>query len=64
MDCPHLCASLLFPDPQMMSLGISPFPKGTGDLISGIVGGLTLTNHDGSIIPVKNLSSEIEVRAT
>ncbi|XP_048825578.1 polycystic kidney disease protein 1-like 2 [Brienomyrus brachyistius] len=48
-------------DVRMMSLGVSPFPKGTGDLISGIVGGLTLTNHDGSIIPVKNLSSEIEI---
>nr|XP_023646474.1 polycystic kidney disease protein 1-like 2 [Paramormyrops kingsleyae] len=48
-------------DVRMMSLGISPFPKGTGDLISGIVGGLTLTNHDGSVIPVKNLSSEIEI---
>lgn len=46
---------------QMMSFPMSPFPAQSDFDISGTVGGLRLTSPSGHLIPVKNLSENIEV---
>uniref|UniRef100_W5M8L2 Polycystin 1 like 2/pseudo n=1 Tax=Lepisosteus oculatus TaxID=7918 RepID=W5M8L2_LEPOC len=48
-------------DLRMMCLGVNPYSVGEGDLISGMVGGLSLTRKNGSAIPVFNLTQEIEI---
>ncbi|XP_072517247.1 polycystin-1-like protein 2 [Salminus brasiliensis] len=48
-------------DVRMVSFGMNPFTWSKGDPISGAVGGLSLTRENGSVIPVANLSEEIEV---
>lgn len=54
---------VLFYLPQMLSFGTNPFSWNKSDPISGAVGGLSLTRENGSVIPVVNLSEEIEVRS-
>lgn len=46
---------------QMMSFPQSPFPARSPLDVSGTIGGLSLTSPSGQLIPVKNLSENIEV---
>ncbi|XP_067257323.1 polycystin-1-like protein 2 [Chanodichthys erythropterus] len=48
-------------DVRMTSFGINPFSWSEGDRISGSVGSLSLTKMNGSVIPVANLTEEIEI---
>ncbi|XP_051994643.1 polycystic kidney disease protein 1-like 2 [Xyrauchen texanus] len=48
-------------DVRMTSFGINPFSRCKGELISGAVGSLSLTYKNGSVIPVANLTEEIEI---
>ncbi|XP_039081859.1 polycystic kidney disease protein 1-like 2 [Hyaena hyaena] len=48
-------------DIRMMSFPMSPFPAQSDFDISGTVGGLRLTSPSGHLIPVKNLSENIEI---
>ncbi|XP_067314223.1 polycystin-1-like protein 2 isoform X2 [Pseudorasbora parva] len=48
-------------DVRMTSYGINPFSWCEGDRISGSVGSLSLTNMNGSVITVANLTEEIEI---
>lgn len=45
----------------MMSFPKSPFPAQSHFDVSGTVGGLSLTSSSGQLIPVKNLSENMEV---
>lgn len=45
----------------MTSFWINPFSWHDGEHISGSVGSLSLTKMNGSVIPVANLTEEIEV---
>ncbi|KAB1274495.1 Polycystic kidney disease protein 1-like 2 [Camelus dromedarius] len=45
----------------MISFPKSPFPTGSHFDVSGTVGGLSLTSPSGRLIPVKNLSENIEI---
>ncbi|KAI4875931.1 hypothetical protein NFI96_034519 [Prochilodus magdalenae] len=58
---PGILPSVESVDVRMLSFGINPFSWSKGDPISGVVGGLSLTSENGSIIPVTNLNKEIEV---
>ncbi|KAJ8417701.1 hypothetical protein AAFF_G00225440 [Aldrovandia affinis] len=62
---PHLGEDIMLPDKpvdiRMMSFGENPFSWSEGDPITGTVGSLSLTREDGSVIPVGNLSKEIEI---
>ncbi|KAM4731296.1 polycystin-1-like protein 2 [Anableps anableps] len=46
---------------RMLSLDKNPFSWNKKGNISGLIGGLSLTRQDGSIIPVENLSEDIEI---
>ncbi|KPP63740.1 hypothetical protein Z043_117975, partial [Scleropages formosus] len=46
---------------RMTSFGANPFSWSGGVPVSGVVGGLSLTREDGSVIPVGNLTTEIEI---
>lgn len=46
-----------------MSLDKNPFSWNERGNISGLIGALSLTTKDGSVIPVENLSENIEVSA-
>ncbi|XP_008063168.1 polycystic kidney disease protein 1-like 2 [Carlito syrichta] len=48
-------------DIRMTSFPRSPFPARSHFDVSGTVGGLCLTNPSGQLIPVKNLSENIEI---
>ncbi|XP_036400112.1 polycystic kidney disease protein 1-like 2 [Megalops cyprinoides] len=48
-------------DVRMMSFGVNPFSWSGDDPISGTVGALSLTREDGSVIPVGNLTNDIEI---
>nr|XP_010966952.1 polycystic kidney disease protein 1-like 2 [Camelus bactrianus] len=48
-------------DIRMISFPKSPFPTGSHFDVSGTVGGLSLTSPSGRLIPVKNLSENIEI---
>ncbi|XP_053762669.1 polycystic kidney disease protein 1-like 2 [Panthera pardus] len=48
-------------DIRMMSFPMSPFPARSHFDVSGTVGGLCLTSPSGHLIPVKNLSENIEI---
>ncbi|XP_062869468.1 polycystin-1-like protein 2 [Trichomycterus rosablanca] len=48
-------------DVRMLSLKVNPYEWSEGEEISSVVGGLSLTNLNGSVIPVKNLNEEIEI---
>ncbi|XP_062032025.1 polycystin-1-like protein 2 [Lepus europaeus] len=48
-------------DIRMMSFPKSPFPAGSHFDVSGTIGGLRLTHADGQLIPVRNLSENIEI---
>ncbi|XP_053067305.1 polycystic kidney disease protein 1-like 2 isoform X2 [Acinonyx jubatus] len=48
-------------DIRMMSFPMSPFPARSHFDVSGTVGGLCLTSSSGHLIPVKNLSENIEI---
>ncbi|RXN17626.1 polycystic kidney disease 1-like 2 [Labeo rohita] len=62
---PSLGPNVLFPDEpvdvRMTSFGINPFSWHEGEHISGSVGSLSLTKMNGSVIPVANLTEEIEI---
>lgn len=45
----------------MLSFAINPFPWREGETINGEVASLSITRSNGSVIPVSNLSEEIEV---
>ncbi|KAF7242704.1 Polycystic kidney disease protein 1-like 2, partial [Varanus komodoensis] len=46
---------------EMMSFAVNPFSSSDNFDINGIVGGLSLTSLDGSVIPVHNLMENIEM---
>uniref|UniRef100_A0A8D1BLF4 Polycystin-1-like protein 2 n=1 Tax=Sus scrofa TaxID=9823 RepID=A0A8D1BLF4_PIG len=48
-------------DIRMMSFPQSPFPARSPLDVSGTIGGLSLTSPSGQLIPVKNLSENIEI---
>ncbi|KAF7486792.1 hypothetical protein GHT09_000747 [Marmota monax] len=48
-------------DIRMMSFPKSPFQAGSHFDVSGTVGGLRLTSPSGQLLPVKNLSENIEI---
>ncbi|XP_062420899.1 polycystin-1-like protein 2 [Pungitius pungitius] len=48
-------------DVRMLSLDTNPFSWNKRGNISGPIGALSLTREDGSIIPVENLSENIEI---
>ncbi|XP_060740105.1 polycystin-1-like protein 2 [Tachysurus vachellii] len=48
-------------DLRMLSFAINPFPLREGELISGAVASLSITRENGSVIPVSDLSEEIEI---
>ncbi|XP_064194078.1 polycystin-1-like protein 2 [Anguilla rostrata] len=48
-------------DVRMMSFATNPFSWHEEEPISGTVGSLSLTRNDGSVIPVANLTKEIEI---
>ncbi|XP_066504124.1 polycystin-1-like protein 2 [Hoplias malabaricus] len=62
---PYLGLGILPPvdpvDVRMVNFKMNPFSWSEGDPISGQVAGLSLSRGNGSIIPVSNLSKEIEV---
>ncbi|XP_073691874.1 polycystin-1-like protein 2 [Garra rufa] len=62
---PSLGSNVLSPDEpvdvRMTSFGINPFSWHEGEHISGSVGSLSLTKMNGSVIPVANLTEEIEI---
>uniref|UniRef100_A0A8C5SYB1 Polycystin 1 like 2/pseudo n=1 Tax=Laticauda laticaudata TaxID=8630 RepID=A0A8C5SYB1_LATLA len=51
-----------FPFLQMVSFSVNPFSSSDSFDIHGAVGGLTLTSLDGLVIPVYDLSEDIEIR--
>lgn len=46
----------------MLNFALNPFPWREGEPINGVVASLSITRENGSVIPVSNLSEEIEVR--
>ncbi|KAI5608598.1 polycystic kidney disease protein 1-like 2, partial [Silurus asotus] len=48
-------------DVRMLSFAINPFPWREGEPINGAVASLSITHENGSVIPVSNLSEEIEI---
>ncbi|KAL1007239.1 hypothetical protein UPYG_G00083860 [Umbra pygmaea] len=48
-------------DVRMLSFEKNPYSWREGGNISGAMGSLSLTREDGSVIPVENLSEEIEI---
>ncbi|XP_053127311.1 polycystic kidney disease protein 1-like 2 [Hemicordylus capensis] len=48
-------------DIRMVSFSVNPFPSSYSFDINGAVGGLTLTSLDGLVIPVSNLTEDIEI---
>lgn len=46
----------------MLSLKKNPFSWSEENNITGTVGSVSLTRGNGSVIPIENLSEEIEVR--
>ncbi|XP_063356334.1 polycystin-1-like protein 2 [Pelmatolapia mariae] len=48
-------------DVRMLNLDVNPFCWKVGWDISGFVGSLSLTTKEGSVIPVENLSEDIQV---
>ncbi|MCI4383146.1 hypothetical protein PGIGA_G00023010 [Pangasianodon gigas] len=48
-------------DVRMLSFAINPFPWRDGEPINGAVASLSITRENGSVIPVSNLSEEIEI---
>ncbi|MCJ8737360.1 hypothetical protein PDJAM_G00023180 [Pangasius djambal] len=48
-------------DVRMLSFAINPFPWREGEPINGAVASLSITRENGSVIPVSNLSEEIEI---
>lgn len=46
---------------QMLNLDVNPFCWKVGWDISRFVGSLSLTTEEGSVIPVENLSEDIQV---
>nr|XP_034975837.1 polycystic kidney disease protein 1-like 2 isoform X2 [Zootoca vivipara] len=48
-------------DIRMVSLSVNPFSASDSFDIHGAVGGLSLTSLDGLVIPVKNLTEDIEI---
>ncbi|KAM6177463.1 polycystin-1-like protein 2 [Erethizon dorsatum] len=48
-------------DIRVMSFPKSPFPAGSGFAVSGTVGGLCVSSPSGRLVPVKNLSEEVEI---
>ncbi|XP_054856225.1 polycystic kidney disease protein 1-like 2 [Eublepharis macularius] len=48
-------------DVRMVSFSMNPFSSTDSFNIQGTVGGLTLTSLDGSVIPVRNLTEDIEI---
>ncbi|XP_055755421.1 polycystic kidney disease protein 1-like 2 [Salvelinus fontinalis] len=62
---PPLGADILSPyepvDVRMLSLKKNPFSWSEENNITGTVGSVSLTRGDGSVIPIENLSEEIEI---
>ncbi|XP_053369297.1 polycystic kidney disease protein 1-like 2 [Clarias gariepinus] len=48
-------------DVRMLSFAINPFPWRDGEPINGAVASLSITRKNGSVIPVSNLTEEIEI---
>ncbi|XP_077166400.1 polycystin-1-like protein 2 isoform X2 [Paroedura picta] len=48
-------------DIRMVSFSVNPFPSTDSFDIHGAVGGLTLTSLDGSVIPIRNLTEDVEI---
>ncbi|KAF5905100.1 polycystic kidney disease protein 1-like 2 [Clarias magur] len=48
-------------DVRMLSFAINPFPWREGEPINGAVASLSITRENGSVIPVSNLTEEIEI---
>ncbi|KAL7978824.1 hypothetical protein Chor_013313, partial [Crotalus horridus] len=62
---PHFYREILtikYPFLQMVSFSVNPFSSSDSFDIHGTVGGLTLTSLDGLVIPVYDLSEDIEIR--
>lgn len=45
----------------MVSFSVNPFSSSDSFDVHGAVGGLTLTSLDGLVIPINNLTEDIEV---
>ncbi|KAM9460836.1 polycystin-1-like protein 2 [Clarias gariepinus] len=46
---------------RMMNIGLNPYAWNNDEIISGTIGGLSLTKDDGSVIQLRNLPDEIEI---